>query len=103
MSLDKQTSVSKYGTAIINHMNNEKYECWLGMWGDGFIVDACAHLFTGVNRHPMCIMQAAVNGVARDDRFYHRKSHGLDMRGRERVVRSFELKEEYRNRKVSKP
>lgn len=97
--MKNQTSVSKYGDAIIDYMNNDDYECWRCMWGDGLIVDACGHLFKGKIAHPMNIMQAAVNGLARDHRFINHKTHGVDSRCRERVVRSFELKPKFQNRR----
>jgi len=92
-------SVSKYGTAVIDYMNNDDYECWWCMWGDGLIVDACSHLFKGKNNHPLNVMQAAIDGLAKDDRFKKFKIRGMDASARSRVVRCFELKEEFRNRK----
>lgn len=92
-------TVSKYGTAIMDYMNNDDHECFRCMWGDGLIVDACGGLFNSKNIHPLNVMEAAVIGLARDDRFINHKTHGVDSRGRERVVRSFELKPEFQNRR----
>jgi hypothetical protein len=61
------------------------------MWGDGVMVDlGCAVGFEG---HPLDVMDKVCRACRRSPEiFEHFKVHGLDSRGRERVVSAYKLK-----------
>lgn len=63
-------------------------------WGDGILVDvAKPHLKGHAASHPLNVMTAACNAMERaPDLFEKHKMHGMDCRGRSRVVRAFKLK-----------
>lgn len=67
------------------------------MYGDGILTDIAGE--AGVeNRvpHPLNRMRSVLNALEGDVRFEKARIRGMDCRGRERVVRGFWLREEYR-------
>jgi hypothetical protein len=84
---------STVGDNTIAYMKQEG--CFVVAWGDGCLVEIAFNSGITVS-HPLNKMDKAVQALARDKRFECRLMRGHDSRGRQRLVRSFRLREEYR-------
>lgn len=82
------------GDLTIEYMKRER--CFRAMWGDGFLVDVACDAGVTVP-HPLNKMDKAVSALSRDKRFDMRLTWGHDSRCRQRKVRLFTLREEYRD------
>ena len=81
------------GDNTIAYMKRE--ECYTLMWGDGALCDIAYD--SGVTiQHPLNKITRAVRALEGDKRFTKMKINGHDSRGRSRIVRGFNLREEYR-------
>lgn len=93
-------SRNRVGTAMLAYMNQE--QCWSICVMDGamneitFDLDPPLALWKGMNPHPMNRAQVAASYLARDDRFEIGRFHAHDTRGRERLLRLFKAKSEWR-------
>lgn len=84
------------GDLTIAYMKSEEAGgCYTLMWGDGALCDI-AHDAGVTIQHPLNKIDRAIRALEGDKRFIKRRIHGMDSRGRSRVVRGFELREEFR-------
>lgn len=91
---------NRVGDAMLAYMNGE--QCWSICVLDGamneitFDLHPPLKLWKGMNPHPMNRAQVAASYLARDDRFEIGRIHAHDTRGRERVLRLYKAKPEFR-------
>jgi hypothetical protein len=78
---------------IVAYMKREG--CYTLMWGDGALCDIAGA--SGVSEtHPLNKIDRSIRALEGDKRFTKMRIHGMDSRGRSRIVRGFNLLEEYR-------
>lgn len=82
------------GDLTIAYMKRER--CFRVMWGDGCLCDIACDAGVTVP-HPLNKIDKAVSALSRDKRFDMKLTRGHDSRGRQRWVRLFTLREEYRD------
>ncbi len=81
------------GDNTIAYMNS--VGCYTLMWGDGALCDIAYE--SGVTiHHPLNKIDRAIRALETDKRFVKMRIHGMDSRGRSRIVRGFNLREEFR-------
>lgn len=81
------------GDLTIAYMKRE--ECYTLMWGDGALCDIAYDAGVRID-HPLNKIDRSIRALEGDKRFTKMRIHGMDSRGRARIVRGFNLKEEYR-------
>lgn len=95
-------SRNRVGDAVAAYMCREGEGFFSLCVMDGAMNDAVCDLdpplklWKGMNPHPLNRAQVAASWLARDDRFEVKHFHAHDSLGRERVLRLFSLKEEFR-------
>lgn len=91
---------NRVGDAMLAYMND--YGCWAICVLDGAMneialeLDPPLKLWKGMNPHPMNRAQVAASYLARDDRFEIVHIRGHDTRNRERLLRLYKAKPEFR-------
>jgi len=69
--------------------------CFTVMWLDGWVLDQVADMVKVEHDHPLNRMRAVFAHLERCDMFEKRYIRGVDSKCRDRIVRSFRLKDQH--------
>lgn len=98
----KNVKTNAVGDAMIARMISDGGYCWSvcvmdGMMNDVYFdVEPPLKLWKGMGPHPLNRATVAASYLGRDGRFDIKRFRGCDSNGRDRILRLYVLKEEYR-------